>query len=123
MNRPVRREFDNNIHQYYGTGLLEALDFSSTPQAIKNSYDHINQLVDTATRGQITKAVHAKDVIQAKMIVVSALFFKGQWTVKKWDLDGNYYPMISFSSYHSIEHSPRKLPSTTRMIALWVMYR
>ncbi|XP_055642127.1 serine protease inhibitor 77Ba-like [Toxorhynchites rutilus septentrionalis] len=81
MNRPVQREFDSNIHHYYGDGLLEALDFSSNPQAIKNSHDRINQLVDTATKGQITKAVHAKDVIQARMIVVSALFFKGQWTL------------------------------------------
>ncbi|XP_053694503.1 serine protease inhibitor 77Ba-like [Sabethes cyaneus] len=81
INRPVLRDFERNIDRYYGEQLLEALDFSSSPEAIKYSHDRINQVVSDATEGQITKAVHAKDVIQARMIMLSVLFFKGEWTL------------------------------------------
>ncbi|XP_058451592.1 serine protease inhibitor 77Ba-like [Malaya genurostris] len=81
INRPVHRDFDSNIDRYYGEQLLEALDFSSSPEAIKQSYDRINQIVASATEGQIMKAVHPNDIIQARMVILSVLFFKGEWTL------------------------------------------
>lgn len=80
-NRPVSPDFERNIDRYYGEQLLEALDFSSSPEAIKDSHDRINQVVSDATKGQITSAVHPTDVIQARMIILSVLFFKGEWTL------------------------------------------
>lgn len=81
INRPVLQDFERNIDRYYGEQLLEALDFSSSPEAIRNSYERINQIVSNATEDQITKAVHPNDVIQARMIMLSVLYFKGEWTV------------------------------------------
>ncbi|XP_055614383.1 serine protease inhibitor 77Ba-like isoform X2 [Uranotaenia lowii] len=81
INRPISRDFDRAVDTHYGTDLHEALDFSSSAENIKKSYDYINDAVFKATNGQISKVVHPKDIMQARMIVISALFFQGQWTL------------------------------------------
>ncbi|XP_055544431.1 serine protease inhibitor 77Ba-like [Wyeomyia smithii] len=80
-NRPVSRDFENAIDNYYGDHLVEAIDFNSTPENVKKSYDHINQVVSDATEGQITKAITPNDLLQARMIMLSVLFFRGEWTL------------------------------------------
>lgn len=79
-DRPVRRDFEHSIQTYYGEQLFEALDFNSSPEAVKASYDHINEVVSNATRGQIPKAVHPRDINEARLVLLSVLFFKGDWT-------------------------------------------
>lgn len=79
-NQPVKPDFEHTIDTFYGDQLFEALDFSSSTEAIKRSYHHINKVVSDATKGQITKAVHPMDVDNARLILLSVLFLKGEWT-------------------------------------------
>lgn len=78
--QPVKPDFEYTIDTFYGDQLFEALDFSSSIEAVKRSFDHINKVVSDATKGQITKAVHPTDVNDARLILLSVLFFKGDWT-------------------------------------------
>lgn len=77
----MKPEFERTIYSFYGEQLFEALDFSSSGEEIKRSYDHINKVVSDATKGQITKAVHPTNVKDARLILLSVLFFQGDWTV------------------------------------------
>lgn len=81
INQPVQPDFEKEIDRYYGENLHEALDFSSSRLAVKASYDTINEKVSKATKGKITRAVTPKDVNGARLIVLSALFFQGEWTL------------------------------------------
>ncbi|KAL9696435.1 hypothetical protein quinque_016014 [Culex quinquefasciatus] len=76
-----QQAFDDSIVQFYGQDLLRSLDFNSSPQARKNSYETINGIVSNATKGQIEKAIHPSDLKDAKMLILSVLFFKGDWTL------------------------------------------
>lgn len=76
-----QKTFDDNIAQFYGKDLLRTLDWNSTLQARKSSYEAINQIVSDATKSQIQKAIHPMDLKDAKMIILSVLFFKGDWTI------------------------------------------
>ncbi|XP_065095388.1 serine protease inhibitor 77Ba-like isoform X2 [Ochlerotatus camptorhynchus] len=79
-NQPVKQDFEHSIHTFYGDQLFEALDFSSSGAAIKMSYDHINKVVSDATKGQIARAVYPTDVKDARLLLLSVLFFQGDWT-------------------------------------------
>lgn len=81
INQQRQKAFDDNIARYYGEDLLRSLDFSSSHQARKNSYETINGIVANATKGQIEKAIHPRDLLNAKMIILSVLFFQGDWTL------------------------------------------
>lgn len=81
LNQERQKAFDDNIARYYGEDLLRSLDFTSSTQARKNSYETINGIVANATKGQIEKAIHPRDLLNAKMIILSVLFFKGDWTL------------------------------------------
>lgn len=80
-NRPVKADFERSISSFYGEKLHEALDFSSSIEAVKKSYDRINNIVSEATKGQISKAVSPNDVNDARLILLSVLFFQGDWTL------------------------------------------
>lgn len=79
-NQPVQPAFEQIINNFYGKQLHEALDFSSSPEEQKKSHDRINQVVSDATKAQIRKAVHPNDVFDARLILLSVLFFQGDWT-------------------------------------------
>uniref|UniRef100_A0A8D8FXN8 Serpin B9 n=1 Tax=Culex pipiens TaxID=7175 RepID=A0A8D8FXN8_CULPI len=76
-----QQAFDDSIVQFYGQDLLRSLDFNSSPPARKSSYQTINGIVSNATKGQIEKAIHPSDLKDAKMLILSVLFFKGDWTL------------------------------------------
>lgn len=79
-NQPVKPEFEQTIYTFYGERLFEALEFSSPIEEVHRSYEHINKVVSDATKGQIMKAVHPTDVHNARLILLSVLFFQGDWT-------------------------------------------
>lgn len=79
-NHPVKPDFEHSIDTLYGEELFEALDFSSSGEEIKKSYERINAVVSNATKGQISKAVHPRDIHQARLLLISVLFFQGDWT-------------------------------------------
>lgn len=50
---------------------------------IQQSYERINRLVSDATNGNIRNAIQKSDLEEARLILLSALFFQGQWTVNE----------------------------------------
>lgn len=67
--------FANASKLYYDTS-LEKVNFSNGAATA----NHINHLVSSFTRGRIPKLVESDSFGNTKLIVTSALFFKGQWT-------------------------------------------
>lgn len=75
-NRPVDREYEDTIERIYEASLV--------PVNFQNSIDAasiVNDFVKTQTRNLIKQLVYPEDLNEAQMILVSAIFFRGQWTV------------------------------------------
>ncbi|XP_019543509.3 serine protease inhibitor 77Ba [Aedes albopictus] len=79
-NHPVKHDFEHIVDTYYGEKLFEALDFSSSNASLRESYNHINKVVSDATKGQIKRAIHPTNLEQARLLLLSVLFFQGEWT-------------------------------------------
>ncbi|XP_001661905.3 serine protease inhibitor 77Ba-like isoform X2 [Aedes aegypti] len=79
-NHPVRHDFEHIVDTYYGENLFEALDFSSSNESLRDSYNYINKVVSDATKGQIKRAIHPTNLDQARLLLLSVLFFQGEWT-------------------------------------------
>ncbi|XP_052891627.1 serine protease inhibitor 77Ba [Anopheles moucheti] len=76
-NRPVSKDFETNLDNFYNPSVLQPMDFANR----KQTYDRVNQLVSDATKGQIPKAIEMSDLEEARLIMLSVLFFQGQWTI------------------------------------------
>lgn len=76
QNRPIDTDFayklDNNYH-------AEHLPVNFHNQA--EAYTLINNYVKEQTRGKISRIVNMDDLKEAQMLLISAIFFKGQWKV------------------------------------------
>lgn len=79
-NHPVQHDFEHILYTYYGDKLFEALDFSTSNATLRDSYNHINKVVSDATKGQIKRAIHPTNLEQARLLLLSVLFFQGEWT-------------------------------------------
>lgn len=79
-NHPVRHDFEHIVDTYYGEQLFEALDFSSSNQSLLESFNRINKIVSEATKGQIKRSIHPSALQQARLLLLSVLFFQGEWT-------------------------------------------
>lgn len=75
-NRPVDREYEDIIERVYQASLVP-IDFKNSKEAALI----VNDFVKTATRNMISQLVYPEDLTEAQMILVSAIFFRGQWTV------------------------------------------
>ncbi|XP_037967237.2 leukocyte elastase inhibitor-like [Plutella xylostella] len=71
----MERDFRDVALRYYETQ-VNALDF----QDKVGTANTINKRVSDITRGRIPKLVDSADFEQAQMLLISALYFKGQWT-------------------------------------------
>ncbi|XP_049285894.1 serine protease inhibitor 77Ba [Anopheles funestus] len=76
-NRPVSKDFETNLDNFYNPSILQPMDFANRKQTV----DRVNQLVSDATKGQIPKAIEMRDLEEARLIMLSVLFFQGQWTI------------------------------------------
>uniref|UniRef100_A0A182J5L1 Serpin domain-containing protein n=1 Tax=Anopheles atroparvus TaxID=41427 RepID=A0A182J5L1_ANOAO len=76
-NRPVSKDFETSLERYYNPNILQPMNFAN----VKQTYERINRLVSDATNGQIPKAIEEYDLQEARMIMLSVLFFQGQWMV------------------------------------------
>ncbi|XP_053669089.1 serine protease inhibitor 77Ba [Anopheles marshallii] len=76
-NRPVSKDFETNLDHFYNPSVLQPMNFANR----KQTYDRVNQLVSDATKGQIPKAIEMSDLEEARLIMLSVLFFQGQWTI------------------------------------------
>ncbi|XP_058115942.1 serine protease inhibitor 77Ba [Anopheles ziemanni] len=76
-NRPVAKDFETSLEHFYNPNILQPMNFADVNQ----TYERINRLVSDATNGQIPKAIEISDLQDARLIMLSVLFFQGQWTV------------------------------------------
>uniref|UniRef100_A0AAG5D530 Serpin domain-containing protein n=1 Tax=Anopheles atroparvus TaxID=41427 RepID=A0AAG5D530_ANOAO len=76
-NRPVSKDFETSLERFYNPNILQPMNFAN----VKQTYERINRLVSDATNGQIPKAIEEYDLQEARMIMLSVLFFQGQWMV------------------------------------------
>lgn len=75
-NRPVDRDYEDTIERIYQAALVP-INFQNSNEAASI----VNDFVKTSTRNLIKQLVYPEDLSEAQMILVSAIFFRGQWTV------------------------------------------
>lgn len=61
------------------TAKVQNLNFNDT----KRSVNFINNAINTETKGLIRDAITEDDVANARILLTSTLYFKGQWQVRK----------------------------------------
>lgn len=109
-NRPVERDYEDKLLRIYEADIVP-VDFHDNIGA----YYAINDYVELKTRGKISKIVQPEDLHDLQMVLVSAIFFKGEWKVfvyfRKYGCRSN---RIVFSS-PLIEVLPKRNHSLTRM--------
>lgn len=76
-NRPVERDFEDNLSRVYEADIVP-IDFHDNVQA----YYEINGYIEDKTHGKITKVIQPEDLHDLQMVLISAIFFKGQWKVQ-----------------------------------------
>lgn len=76
LNRPIDNDYAYKLENVYAADHLP-VDFHNPTE----TYYKINQYVDEQTHGRINKIVNMEDLREAQMILISALFFRGQWKV------------------------------------------
>lgn len=76
LNRPISNEYTYILDRYYDADNM-AVNFYKAAEAC----NQINQYVGKQTRGKINNIITADDLRDAQLILISALFFRGQWKV------------------------------------------
>lgn len=119
LNRPVENEYAYKLEHIYEAELVP-VDFHNPVK----TYNQINQYVNEQTHGRITRIVNMDDLREAQMILISALFFRGQWKVcvindefkssLKMDFDLIAF-VLCFCRARSISVKPPKSHSMMRM--------
>lgn len=85
VNQAIFSDLNNPIDQGYGNILendYEAehvrVNFLDKNKAIKTINDHIS----VSTRGKIQNVIKPDDLTDAQLLLISSIFFKGQWSVR-----------------------------------------
>lgn len=76
QNRPVDPDYAYKLDNIYEADHLP-VDFHNSP----DTFNRINKYVSEKTHGKIPRIVNMDDLNEAQMILISAIFFKGQWKV------------------------------------------
>lgn len=76
INCPVYKTYADILEQNYGAD-HKFVDFRDVGNAIKSINDHVRQ----KTRGKVDDIVKETDLKDAQVLLTSAIYFKGQWTV------------------------------------------
>lgn len=76
LNRPIDNEYSYKLDHSYGAEHMP-VDFHNPVDA----YYKINQYVNEQTHGRIDRIVNMEDLREAQMLLISAMFFRGQWKV------------------------------------------
>lgn len=75
-DKPLYPEYTNVVVRSYGLNQIP-VDFRD----VQNALRQINGYAKSATRGQIKEIVTPGDLTNSAMILASAIYFKGQWTM------------------------------------------
>lgn len=76
INRPLENEYANILSYDYEADHIP-VNFQVPAYAAKRINDHISY----RTQGKIPYAVKPDDLLEAQLLLVSSIFFKGQWKV------------------------------------------
>lgn len=74
--RPIDPDYASKLDSIYEADHI-SLNFHDTVHA----FNKINNYVTDKTRGKINRIVNMDDLRDAQIILISAIFFKGQWKV------------------------------------------
>lgn len=77
INKPVQRDFENIIEQEYNSALT-SVDFED----VNGTLAKINGDISRATNGLLPYTIQPQDLREAYLIMISSLYFKGQWRVR-----------------------------------------
>lgn len=99
-NRPVYPDFEKTIEQFYLTEVIP-VNYLETQQTAQT----INGFVARATQGRVTQILKRGDLMDANMILISAIYFRGQWKVRKLKI----YRKVCFISNLLINFSAESL--------------
>lgn len=77
QNRPVDPDYSYKLDNIYEADHLP-VNFHNP----LDTFNKINTYVSDRTQGKIPRIVNLDDLNEAQMILISAIFFKGQWKVK-----------------------------------------
>lgn len=76
-NRPIDNEFSDRLLHVYEADAVP-INFHNAEYA----YNFINDYIISKTNGKLGKrVVHRQDLTDAQMMLISAIYFKGQWHV------------------------------------------
>lgn len=78
VNKPVNRDYEIVVERVYGSALIP-VDY----QDVNNTFTKINNDISKATRGLLPYTVTPQDFKEANLLLISSLYFKGQWRVSK----------------------------------------
>lgn len=76
INCPIENSFANILRNEYEADHLP-LNFQVPLNAVKSINDHISW----RTQGKIKDVIKPEDLMEAQLLLTSAIFFKGQWKV------------------------------------------
>lgn len=76
VNRPINIEFEHDVEHTY-----EADYFPVNFQDQIGTVQKINNYVRQKVKGKITDVIDASVLSEAQMVLISVLFFQGQWEV------------------------------------------
>lgn len=93
-NRPVERDYEDKLLRVYEADIVP-IDFHKTIEA----YYEINDYVEAKTRGKISKIVQPEDLHDLQMVLISAIFFKGEWKVMETETCNEYLKILIVSLY------------------------
>uniref|UniRef100_A0A0K0EBJ8 SERPIN domain-containing protein n=1 Tax=Strongyloides stercoralis TaxID=6248 RepID=A0A0K0EBJ8_STRER len=87
----IKNEYKDFIENYFN-GSIEQISFCDVPHSIEK----INNIVNKETNGSISKVIEANDInSNMKFILLSALYFKGDWHVKFEETDTQVAPFFT----------------------------
>lgn len=78
LNKPTNRTYQSILRKYYETDVVQ-VNYRQTLEA----QSHINGYVAKATKGMIDYLVNERDLLDAHLVLISTIFFKGQWKVEQ----------------------------------------
>lgn len=76
LNRPVDYEYQYRLENVYRAD-QHAVNFEDSNDA----YNTINGYINDRSHGKIKRIVNYEDLRDAQMMLISAIYFKGQWKV------------------------------------------
>lgn len=94
-NRPVKSEFQSKIESDYKAEVL-SVDFTNP----KAAFTYVNEYVANHTRGEIQKILTPEDVLKAQLIMLSGIFFQGEW---RSPFNSTFTQTESFFNHNQVE--------------------